>query len=429
MTTMTYLQRVGLATLTLAFVGLLLPSKVSATANFGRKYGVDCATCHAPAVPRLNAFGHEFRKRGFRMEEEIGQSVKLQAYKEIGDWVSLRLRGGYAVENFDDRQKASSSGNSYETRNGFRRPDYTVFYAGNLSRNLTMFTELEWKDIEEIELQAYGAWFGGDVEHSYFIRLGQMHTLSRIGWGGFDRPTGISTPDVLGSTLTASPVPFKIGQDQRGIDFACNFTPSSRAILGVYNGVNFKGSGSEGNGQGFGDSDGSKDALLALEQMIGESGFTLFGYAGQWSQAAGSQVSVGTNKVALADTSSETRFDFARLGATASIIVPLISEQMASELQGGYMRSIDVYPDNYPTGTDRNKGDAFWVGVEQRLPYETALIYRFDYVDKKDDVTRQRNTVGLVYTVQKYLRLAGEVFAYNQPTDSVGANLQAMFNF
>ncbi|MBI2438421.1 MAG: hypothetical protein HYV36_06380 [Lentisphaerae bacterium] len=429
MITKTYVQRVGLAALVLAFVGALLPSKVSAVANFTRKYGVDCATCHAPAVPRLNAFGHEFRKRGFRMEEEIGQSVKPQAYKEIGDWASLRLRSGYAVENFDDRQKASSSGNSYETRNGFRKPDYTLFYAGALTKNLSMFTELEWDDVDEVALQAYGAWFGGDVDHSYLIRLGQMHTLQRIGFGGFDRPTGISTPDVLSSTLTASPVPFKIGNDQRGIDFACNFTPSSRAILGLYNGMDFEGHGAEGNGQGFGDSDGSKDGLLAIEQMIGESGFTLFGYAGQWTQEAGTKVSIGTNKVALADSSDETRFDFARLGATASIILPLINEKMASEVQGGYMRSIDVYPDNYPTGTDRKEGDAFWVGVEQRLPHEAAVVYRFDYVDKKDDVTRQKNTVGVVYTVLKYLRLAAEVFAYNQKTDSAGANLQAMLNF
>ena len=407
---------------------MVAPKNVLAIANFARKYGVDCATCHDPAVPRLNAFGHQFRKMGYRMDTEIGKDTKPQEYKEIGDWISTRFRIGYAHERFSDEQASTSAGNRFRSRNGFLRPDATVFYAGTLTKNLSTFIEIEWADEDEIELQAFMEWFQGDINNYYTLRLGQMHTLSRVGWAGFDRPTGITTPDALSQTLTGSPVPFKIGNDQRGLDFSYAFTPENRLILGVYNGMNQSGSGTSGNGQGFGDSDGSKDGLFAYEQMFGESGFTLFGYYGTWQQAAGTVV----NSVTLPDDGRYTEFNFYRVGATGSWVFPIFDKKKVgdSELQGGYIYAKDEYPVLYPTRSN-NSAHAFWIGAEQRLPHGSAIFYRHDLVARNDgaDNLRHRNTLGSVYTVQKYLRLSIELFQYDQTADSYGVNFQAMLNY
>ena len=426
------LMPLGLAVITSALA--MAPINGWAIANWARKYNVDCATCHSPAVPRLNEFGHQFRKMGYRMDTEI-QAGKPEAYKEIGNFLSVRFRTGYAAERFSDLQTAGNGFNSFRTRNGFRAPDVTVFYSGALTKNLSLFTEIEVADVDETELQVFGEWFSGNPDHYFTARIGQMHTLSRIGWAGFDRPTGITTPDALAAAkLTTSPVSFSVGADQRGVDLAYSFTPESRAIVGVYNGVNQQGSGIAGNGAGFGDNDNAKDVLVAFEQMLGESGFTLFGYYGTWDQAAGTVV----NGVPLPDNNKFTEFNFLRAGATASWVFNLFDPKTvgSSELQAGYMFAKDFYPKSYPVGPtfngkDRN-GQAFWIGVEQRLPHSSAVFYRYDHVSRSNEASggeRQRHALGAVYTYEQYLRLSLEGFYYDQNSDSFGGLLQAMFNY
>jgi len=49
---------------------LLIPAQNSiAIPAFARKYQISCQVCHAPAIPRLKAFGDEFAGNGFRMIE------------------------------------------------------------------------------------------------------------------------------------------------------------------------------------------------------------------------------------------------------------------------------------------------------------------------------------------------------------------------
>lgn len=433
----TRLAQLGLTASVLAMA--FAPTDGLAIANWGRKYKVDCTACHEPAVPRLNALGHQFRKMGYRMDTEVGKDAKPEAYKELGDWFPVRYRAGFSAEHFSDRQAAGGGANSYRNRNGFVRPDVTVFYAGTLSKNLSLFTEVEFADVDETELQVFMQYFQGDSDHYFTARLGQMHTLSRIGWAGFDRPTGITTPDVLSSRkLTTSPVTYRVGEDQRGLDFAYAFTPDSRIIAGIYNGVNQQGAGNEFNGAGYGDNDNAKDALVAYEQMIGESGFTLFGNFGTWDQAAGTSYNAAGNVVPAAgaflttmDNKNQTEFNFLRLGATASYVFSLFDPKKVgnSELQAGYMYAKDFYPKGLPF-EDRD-GHALWAGVQQWLPHSSAVFYRFDRLSRQAEASggpRLRHTVGAVYTVQQYLRLSGEVFAYDQNSDSVGILFQAMLN-
>ena len=428
-----------IATVAVIVTGVMAARPAFALANWSRKYQVDCVTCHSPAVPRLNAFGHQFRKMGYRMDTEI-KGGKPEAYKELGNFTSVRFRTGFNVEHFNADQKAGDGFNKFRTRSGFIRPDVTLFYAGALSEHLTLFSEIEFVDADETEVQVFGEWFTGNSERWLTVRMGQMHTLSRIGWGGFDRPSGITTPDSLsGRKLTTSPVSFRIGEDQRGLDLAYNFTPESRIIAGVYNGVNQQGAGNEGNGAGFGDNDNKKDVLLAYEQMFGESGFTFFGYYGSADQKAGTMynasgnvITTGVPFLTTADSKGQTEFNFLRVGATASWVFHVFDQKKIgnSELQGGYMYAKDFYPSALPF--DDRDGHAFWVGLEQRLPHDSAVFYRYDRVMRSDERSRgarQRHTLGCVYTYEQYLRLSAEGFIYDQSADSYGILFQAMLNF
>lgn len=50
------------------FVSFLLADVAHAIPVFARQYSVSCSTCHA-AVPRLNAYGEQFRKNSYRMPD------------------------------------------------------------------------------------------------------------------------------------------------------------------------------------------------------------------------------------------------------------------------------------------------------------------------------------------------------------------------
>src|SRR5213592_611779 len=121
----TRLAQIGLTASIVAMA--FAPMDGLAIANWARKYKVDCATCHEPAVPRLNALGHQFRKMGYRMDTEVGNNAKPEAYKELGDWASVRFRTGFNAEHFSDRKPAGNGFNSYRNRNGFVTPDVTIF--------------------------------------------------------------------------------------------------------------------------------------------------------------------------------------------------------------------------------------------------------------------------------------------------------------
>ena len=352
----------------------------------------------------------------------------------------MRFRTGFNVEHFSQKQKAGDGFNKFQTRNGFIRPDVTLFYAGALTEHLSLFSEIEFIDADETEVQVFGEWTGGNTERWVAIRMGQMHTLSRIGWAGFDRPSGITTPDALGGRkLTTSPVSFRVGEDQRGLDVAYNFTPESRLIVGVYNGVNQGGVGNEGNGAGSGDNDNAKDVLAAYEQMFGESGFTVFGYYGTFDQkagtmynAAGNVITTGTPFLTTTDRKAETEFNFARVGATASWVFNIFDPKKigSSEIQGGFMYAKDFYPKDLPF-KDRD-GYAFWAGAEQRLPHDSVVFCRYDQLHRSDEASRgarRRYTVGAVYTYEQHLRLSFEAFSYDQAADSYGLLTQAMLNF
>lgn len=79
----------------LAGVLLATVQEAKAIPAWARKYNADCAMCHYPVVPRLNSFGHQFRRAGYRTPDEFN---KEQDVSKVGDFLSVRARTRFGYE-------------------------------------------------------------------------------------------------------------------------------------------------------------------------------------------------------------------------------------------------------------------------------------------------------------------------------------------
>jgi hypothetical protein len=349
---------------------------------WARKYNADCSMCHYPVIPRLNSFGHQFRRAGYRTPDEFN---KDQDVTKVGEFFSTRLRTRFGYQNKEGEIE----------RTEFTLNDATFFYAGAISRNFSAFVESEIESDGEIELVGQLQGVFGKADRYVSLRMGQMHTLQRVGFGGFDRPTGISTNPLHSTTLTRAGATnganFALNTDQKGLEVA--YVQGRGRLLGqVLNGVNTSGSGTGTKT----DIDPDKDYLVAYEHILDDiaSGFTVFYYKGTYHQTA------------TASAISQ-RFDFHRYGVNVNKVFPVWFGYF--ELQGGYVRSYDNVP--VDVGPDV-QGNAFYVESQQYLTGpEIAFLERFSLIDQdsaRKNTVRKDYTAGIVAPVQTWLRAAAE---------------------
>ena len=366
----------------LAGVLLVTVREAEAIPAWARKYNADCAMCHYPVVPRLNSFGHQFRRAGYRTPDEFN---KEQDVSKVGDFLSVRTRARFDYENKEGEIERSES-----TLN-----DVTFFYGGALTKNFSAFVESGIESTGDVELLAQLQGVLGSSDRYVSIRAGQMHPLQRVGFGGFDRPTGISTNTLHSTTLTRTGTingaNFALNKDQKGIEVAY-VQGRARLLAQVLNGMNQNGSGTATKG----DIDPQKDYLVAYEHILDDiaSGFTLFYYKGTYHQTA-------------TPSAISQRFDYSRFGVNANKIFPVGFGFF--ELQGGFIRSYDNVPSS--VGTDV-QGNAFYVESQQVLK-DTWLTFFERYALIEQDVARKNTrrqdyTLGTVMPVQTWLRAAAE---------------------
>ncbi len=370
----------------------LQPPPAEAIPAWARQYNADCGLCHYPAVPRLNAMGYRFRWAGFRMPEELGQEPDVTA---VGNYLSARGRGRYVYADSDQTETVSE----------FQWHDTTLFYAGAITPHLSAFNELEWEAEDDVSLVAQLQWLSGRPERFTTVRAGQFHTLPRVGVGPLDRPTGISTPSIFSERLTTSPVPFRLSDDQRGIEVA-HIMRTSRLALQVTNGLDASGSGTAG------DQDTAKDVLLVYERLLDEaaSGLTLLGYRGVWH-----------------DGLTDDDYTFYRYGGAVNKVFP-----GGFDVLGGYVRSQDDLPS---VAGPNLQAQAFFVELQQYLRRPDIIVLgRYDWIEPDRDTARdrrQRQTLGIVKAVERYLRLALEGQRSTDRAAATGYALtaEAMVNF
>lgn len=389
-------------------VGVLLATvrESEAIPAWARKYGADCSMCHYPVVPRLNTFGQQFRRAGFRTPDEFN---KDQDVSNVSHYLAVRARTRLNYENKEGEIE----------RTEFTLNDATFFYAGPVGSNFSAFVESEIESNGEIELVGQLQGVFGTAERFVSVRIGQMHPLQRVGVGGFDRPTGISTNPVHSTTLTRAGTitgaQFALTKDQKGLEVAYVQGPS-RLLGQVLNGLDETGSGTAKRI----DIDPDKDYLVAYERLLDDiaSGFTLFYYKGTLHESFVAPI-------------LSKRFDYHRFGANISKIFPVGFGFF--ELQGGYVRSFDNVPAD--VGPDV-QGNAFYVESQQYLTGpDLTLLERYSVIDldaARRNTRRQDLTAGVVAPVQTWLRVAAEyTYTDNRATgrsDHVGI-LEFMMNW
>ncbi len=382
-------------------VGALLATvrESKAIPAWARKHNADCSMCHYPVVPRLNSFGQQFRRAGYRTPDEFG---KDQDVTKVGDFFSVRARARFGYENKEGGIERSE----------FTLSDATFFYAGAISRNFSAFVESEIESTGDIELVGQLQGVFGSSERYVSIRAGQMHPLQRVGLGGFDRPTGISTNPLHSTTLTRagaiSGANFALNKDQKGIEVA--YVQGRARLLGqVLNGMNKDGSGTATKG----DIDPQKDYLVAYEHILDDiaSGFTLFYYKGTYHGVASS-------------SAISQRFDYSRFGVNANKIFPVPFGFF--ELQGGFVRSYDNVPSS--VGTDV-EGNAFYVESQQVFKDTWLTLFeRYALIEQdaaRKNTRRQDYTLGAVMPVQTWLRAAAE-YTYTDNRATGGSDHAAL---
>ena len=366
----------------------LFPSSASAIPAWSRQYDVACSTCHYPAPPRLNAYGHKFRRAQFRLPDEFNKDAD---WKNLKNYVAMRIRARYEYDSNEGANTITS---------GFKLNDATFFYAGPVSKNFSGFVELERPgDSPEVEAVVSIGGIRGKPDSFWTFRLGQFHTLTRVGFGGLDRPTGISTANALSRAVVSGPVgetanSLKLNQDQVGLEGT--YVRKNWRIIGqILNGSDLLSAGTVDRA----DESRAKDVVLAYEMMWGEraSGFTAFVYDGE------------QNDPGLPLATAPNVLSMKRYGVTGAHVF-----KGGFEVQGGYVKGTDDY--DVPYGAvDSVSGNGYWLELEQYFSKmkDLTIFGRYDSTDPNNDVndnSRTQLTVGLVFPVADWhLRWALEL--------------------
>lgn len=94
----------------ISILTFLSGNKLFAIPAFARKYQISCQVCHAPAMPRLKAFGEDFASNGFRMTEYEAPRYyipagddRLSLFRELP--LAIRM-DGFVTYNFDKLKQA-----------------------------------------------------------------------------------------------------------------------------------------------------------------------------------------------------------------------------------------------------------------------------------------------------------------------------------
>ena len=378
----------------------LFPSTASAIPAWSRRYDVACSTCHYPAPPRLNTYGHKFRRAQYRLPEEFGKDAD---WKAVGNYVAMRARARYEYDSPEQGFSGSPTGDD-TVKNSFKLNDATFFFAGPIAKNFSGFVELERPgDAAEIEAVVSIGGVRGTPDSFWTFRIGQFHTLSRVGFGGLDRPTGISTPNALSRALVSGN-DFKLNQDQVGVEGT--YVHGNHRFIGqILNG----GDAADGKTTDRADQNRDKDYLLAWEMIWGDtaSGLTVFSYDGTQNE--------------YDDLTAPDVVSFNRYGVTAAQVW-----DNGFEVQGGYVTGTDDYRLEPVPGIDSIDGDGYWLEIAKYWEklHNLTIFGRFDSTDPNNDVdddARDQITLGLTWPVAEWhLRWAVELRKISQDDVATG---------
>jgi hypothetical protein len=401
-----------LALVVLEAIALAVPQESHAIPAWARKYNADCGMCHYAAYPRLNSFGIQYRRMGYRTPNEIN---KDQEIRDINNYLSGRIRSQFAYDNTKGAKE----------RTEFRSPEVSLFYAGAVSRHWSAYLHGFTQNGSDVDFHGHVMGMWGDMDKSFMVRFGQMHMLNQEGIGGFDRPVGITASPIHASPLTqnAAPMIFHFDLRRKGAEIAYVYGPG-RLFAQIMNGLDETGSGT----RRIGDIDARKDFLIGYDHILDEiaSGFTLF-YLNGTTHGTVSTTGSGLG----VPTGTDNRFSYSRFGFNVNKIFTLPGFGFV-ELIGGYVRSHDNGPFGGfvgPLGASLSdvEGNAWYVESQQYITgSEITFFERYSAIDlngSKKNSQRKDYTIGAVTPIETWLRLAAEYTYTDNRNAAVTAHL------
>ncbi|MCX5723598.1 MAG: hypothetical protein NTX84_03565 [Nitrospirae bacterium] len=366
--------------LVILLVTALTPVRESqATPAFARKYNADCAMCHYPHPPRLNSFGQKFRWAGYRTPSEFN---KDQDVTKVGDFLSTRLATQFGYQ----------SHNKELSRSEFILRDFSLYYAGAVSQNISAWTHTYISGTGTVSFDGQIQGVMGKSDRFFSLTGGQMHFLQQRGLGGLDRQAGITANPVSSTKLTNGGAPINFDTVQKGLE-AAYVQGQGKLVAQVMNGVDKNGSGTANAV----DIDPQKDYIVSYQHILDEiaSGLMVF-------------YNKGTTHLVANGPDLSQRVDFWRTGLYLNKVVPM-GEVGYFELQGGYVRSHDSMP--IQAGPDKD-GNAYYIESQQFfMGPELTFIERFSFIDQdvgRPNSVRKLYTAGAVTRVQTWGRAAVE---------------------
>ena len=127
--------------------------KASATAQWARKYGESCTTCHT-AFPRLNYYGERFMRNGYQNPDDATPDGNTRGKKALNDItfidrVSNLLGFRLNVTPVQWEANALKDNGKDTDRWTLGNANWIQFFvAGSIAENISFFTEMAWDDRE-----------------------------------------------------------------------------------------------------------------------------------------------------------------------------------------------------------------------------------------------------------------------------------------
>lgn len=371
---------------------------------WGRRYNADCTMCHT-MIPRLNPVGHKFRRLGYRMPDEFDTKAVHISGDDLAKFTNYFSARGRARVLYS--KSAGSPGHFSFSED--THPDVTLFYAGPVTRNISFFFELPFEPAAELEVAQIVLNFGRS-DRFFFSRVGQFHQFSRVGYGGLDRPIGLSNPQVFDVLING----FRPRLDNVGVETGYswgNFT----GLVQATNGISANGGAAN---EGL-DPNNHKDIGVLLEYMIPNhdaSVSLLYVYG----QAPTPQDSVETAVPGASNTKYNRVYAFADCTFESIGLKPLVGggvgfdNQFITNIGKGDINAGAAGSAALLTAANSTSWFTF-LELDQRILNNLYADVRFDYFDptnKAEAAAATRRTWmgsgGLVWSFQRYLRLTAE---------------------
>jgi hypothetical protein len=379
-----------IAAVIIGIVSVFSAASVEATPAYGRRYGVACATCHAPLPPRLNNVGILFRKLGFRMPDADDQGrliIKAVPAHDVGDAASIAA---------DVAGRRDSDVETGEGRTTFELSEVELVAGTAIGDRVSaqaMF--VPWDD-GEIELENAEVQFNaGSPRHQWVARGGLMQTYM------WQKPTHgrvtLSTPLLFASRAVARIGPFDgfgLGVNQIGAELGymlsrlkdgrLNSTMLTAALL---NCVNQEGEGALRN------TTEGVDLYIQGVQLFGERQ-TLGGFYYRGRSVLGAEPDEGL--------SAASKQRFARYGVIGNYLLLKRFDFVAGGALGW---------DRSPVQSGDVRFGGFFTEIDAQLTPYWIGVYRFDRVDPNRDEAgdaAHAHTLSTTLRADEHLYLTGE---------------------